>query len=172
MVKKVIQVQSGENLAALLKAFPQAEVGTLIGDPGRDSWRVTIEVEEGVPQEEETEETLDLEPYQTPPPFFTVMFIMRVQVTHRDREWWIYTIGTEAASLSWARGVGSLKDTKESFFEAYGRHFWKEVRVKGVKTPEEAQDYADRILRMSREDWAGTMADVLSVDSVDSVDEK
>ena len=52
--KKVIQVQSGENLAAILKAFPQAEVHTLISHPGEDAWRVEIEVE--VPEVQETTE--------------------------------------------------------------------------------------------------------------------
>lgn len=62
--KKVIHVQSGENLAAILKAFPMAEVHTLISSPGEDSWRVEIEVEIPEVQEApgETEKASDGSP--------------------------------------------------------------------------------------------------------------
>lgn len=44
MGTKIIHCNSGENLAALLKAFPQADVQTLYAESGKDSWRLTIEL--------------------------------------------------------------------------------------------------------------------------------
>lgn len=40
-----IQVASGENLAALLKAFPEAKVDTLFAERGCDSWRLTVDTD-------------------------------------------------------------------------------------------------------------------------------
>jgi hypothetical protein len=38
----IVEVKNGENLAALVKAFPNAEVRALITRPAMDCWRVTI----------------------------------------------------------------------------------------------------------------------------------
>ena len=41
-----IEVHSGKSLAELLKAFPKAEVKTLISEPNQDCWRVSFDVED------------------------------------------------------------------------------------------------------------------------------
>lgn len=44
-MKKTIHVQNGQNLVALLRAFPDAEVHTMVANTvGHDSWRVVIDL--------------------------------------------------------------------------------------------------------------------------------
>lgn len=48
-----IEVHSGKSLAELLKAFPKAEVRTLISEPNQDCWRVSFDVEDVVTKEDD-----------------------------------------------------------------------------------------------------------------------
>ena len=63
-IEKSVIVQNGENLAAILQSWPEAQVETLLGSPGQDSWRVkfVIETEEKEPEKEpeKQEDTLVL----------------------------------------------------------------------------------------------------------------
>ena len=50
-----IEVHSGKSLAELLKAFPKAEIKTLISEPNQDCWRVSFNVEDVVTKEDDSD---------------------------------------------------------------------------------------------------------------------